>query len=81
MVYALTNAALAVCLDEEDLEDLSDDIGGEDEIQSIINDSRENDAFAVFERNLMPILGDETNALILSLHEREAEDFRSSWKI
>jgi hypothetical protein len=81
LVYALTNAALAVCLDEEDLEDLSDDIGGEDEIQSIINDSRENDAFAVFERNLMPILGDETNALILSLHEREAEDFRSSWKI
>lgn len=81
LVYALTHAALAVCLDEEDLEDLSDDIGGEDVIQDIINESQTEKAFAVFERFMMPILDESTVALILELHNEEEVDFLSSWGI
>lgn len=81
LVYQLTNAALAVCLDEEDLEDLSDDIGGEDEVVSIINESKEDVAFAVFERNIAPLLDKKTVDLIMNLHNRDEEDFLSSWKL
>jgi hypothetical protein len=79
LVYALTNAALATALEEEDLEDLIDEIGGEQELQDIINESRADDAYAVYEREIRPLLSDETNALIDELNGQEEVNFLAAW--
>lgn len=81
LVYALTNAALVVALEEEDLEDVIDEIGGEDVLQSIINDSNRELALAVYQRELQPLLSDETNALIEELSSQEEVSFIASWKL
>lgn len=79
LVYALTNAALVVALEEEDLEDIIDDIGGEDELQAIINDTNKEAALAVYQRDLLPLLSDETNALIQELAAQEEVSFLAAW--
>lgn len=79
LVYALTNAALVVALEEEDLEDVIDEIGGEGALQSIINDSNRELALAVYQRELQPLLSDETNALIEELASQEEISFLSAW--
>jgi len=81
LVYDLTNAALSVSLEEEDLEDLIDDIGGESEIQDIINESKSDRAYEVFQSLIVPILNEETVALINTLHGQEEFDFYSAWNL
>jgi len=79
LVYDLTAAALVVCLDEEDLEDLSDDIGGEDEIQEIINNSQEDKAFTAFKEEIAPFLPKEVVKTIMDMHAGEEVDFLGTW--
>lgn len=81
LVHELTNAALVVALDEEDLEDLIDDIGGEQELQDIINESKSIRALEVFETLLAPILDESTVALIETLNNKEEFDFYSAWNL
>lgn len=81
LVYDLSAKALAVALDDEQFTALIKEIGGESELQRIINDSDVDAARAAYEECLEPLLDFELLAAVAAADEAEAPEFTLAWRL
>jgi hypothetical protein len=80
LAHRMADEALYLAINDQ-LEQLTKDLGGEEVIQQTINDSRVELAQRLFQKYIAPRLSKETAALIVELNATPTPNFYKAWKL
>lgn len=79
LIYNLSESALATALDADNLENLISAIGGETELQEIVNGADYERAQGVYDEHIAPLLSNKTKKLVEELKDETTTELSKAW--